>query len=62
MRGVSQENVNVVRRMYDAFDAGDANAALAYFDADVVISMRATALMVESVMGVRNLSRSWVNG
>ena len=34
---MSQENVEIVRRMYDAFHAGDADATLAYFDPDVVI-------------------------
>jgi ketosteroid isomerase-like protein len=34
---VSQENVEIVRRMYDAFDNGDADAALAYFDTAVVM-------------------------
>jgi ketosteroid isomerase-like protein len=34
---MSQENVEVVRRMYDAFDSGDADSALAYFDSGVVV-------------------------
>jgi uncharacterized protein len=34
---MSQENVEVVRRMYDAFHSGDADGALAHFDPDVVI-------------------------
>jgi ketosteroid isomerase-like protein len=34
---MSEENVEVVRRMYHAFGGGDADAALAYFDPDVVI-------------------------
>jgi ketosteroid isomerase-like protein len=34
---MSQENVEIVRRMYDAYHAGDAETALAYFDSDVVI-------------------------
>jgi len=34
---MSEENVGIVRRMYDAFGGGDADAALAYFDPDVVI-------------------------
>src|SRR5205085_2548348 len=36
-RAMSQENVEIVRRMYDAFDSGDADAALAYFDSGVVM-------------------------
>ena len=34
---MSQENVEVVRRMYDAFHSGDADGALAHFDPDVVV-------------------------
>jgi ketosteroid isomerase-like protein len=34
---MSQENVVVVRRMYEAFHSGDAEGALAHFDPDVVI-------------------------
>ncbi len=34
---MSQRNVEIVRRMYDAFRLGDADATLAYFDTDVVI-------------------------
>jgi ketosteroid isomerase-like protein len=34
---VSQENVKVVRRMYEAFHGGDAEGALAYFDPDVAV-------------------------
>src|SRR3954447_12332849 len=34
---MSQENLEVVRRMYAAFDRGDGDSALAAFDADVVI-------------------------
>ena len=34
---MSQENVEIVRRMYDAFHSGDADGALAHFDPDVVI-------------------------
>ncbi|MDX6698109.1 MAG: uncharacterized protein QOE65_1506 [Solirubrobacteraceae bacterium] len=33
---MSRENVEVVRRMYEAFHGGDAQGALAFFDADVV--------------------------
>jgi ketosteroid isomerase-like protein len=33
---MSQENVEIVRRMYDAFHTGDADGALAHFDPDVV--------------------------
>jgi ketosteroid isomerase-like protein len=34
---MSQENVEIVRRMYDAFYSGDVEAALAHFDPDVVV-------------------------
>jgi len=34
---MSQENVEVVRRMYEAFHSGDADGALAHFDPDVVV-------------------------
>jgi ketosteroid isomerase-like protein len=34
---MSQENVEVVRRMYDAFHTGDAEGALAHFDPHVIV-------------------------
>ena len=34
---MSEENVEVVRQMYTAFHAGDAEAALAYFDPEVEV-------------------------
>jgi len=34
---MSQQNVDVVRRMYDAFYAGDANGALSHFDENVLV-------------------------
>jgi hypothetical protein len=34
---MSQENVEVVRRMCDAFHSGDAEGALAHFDPDVLV-------------------------
>jgi ketosteroid isomerase-like protein len=34
---MSQENLEVVRGMYDAFYAGNANGALSYFDAEVLV-------------------------
>jgi uncharacterized protein len=34
---MSEENVEVVRRMYEAFQSGDADGALAHFDPDVII-------------------------
>ncbi len=34
---MSEENVEVVRRMYDAFHVGDAEGALVHFDPDVVV-------------------------
>jgi ketosteroid isomerase-like protein len=33
---MSQENVEIVRRMYEAFHAGDAEGALAHFDPEVM--------------------------
>ena len=34
---MSQENVEIVRQLYEAFDRGDAEVALTYFDAAVVM-------------------------
>jgi ketosteroid isomerase-like protein len=34
---MSQENVETVRRMYDAFHGGDAETALSHFSADVLV-------------------------
>jgi ketosteroid isomerase-like protein len=34
---MTQENVEIVRRMYDAFYSGDADGALAHFDPEVVV-------------------------
>jgi ketosteroid isomerase-like protein len=34
---MSQENVEIVRGMYEAFERGDGDAALTYFDREVVI-------------------------
>jgi ketosteroid isomerase-like protein len=34
---MSQENVELIQRMYDAFHRGDAGGALAYFDPDVEV-------------------------
>jgi len=34
---MSEENVEIVRAMYDAFDRGDADGALAYFDPSVIV-------------------------
>jgi ketosteroid isomerase-like protein len=34
---MSQENVEIVRRMYEAFHGGDADGALAYFDPEVEV-------------------------
>ena len=36
---MSQENVEIVRRMYEAFYGGNAAGALAYFDPEVVIDV-----------------------
>jgi ketosteroid isomerase-like protein len=34
---MSEENVEIVRRMYEAFHRGDADGALAHFDPEVVV-------------------------
>jgi ketosteroid isomerase-like protein len=34
---MSEENVEIVRRMYDAFHSGNADGALAHFDPDVLV-------------------------
>jgi ketosteroid isomerase-like protein len=34
---MSQENVEVVRQMYEVFHSGDADGALAHFDPNVVV-------------------------
>ena len=34
---MSQENVEIVRRMYEAFHAGDAEGTLSYFDQNVLV-------------------------
>src|SRR5882762_2017710 len=34
---MSQENVEIVRRMYDAFHGGDVDGALSHFDPDVLV-------------------------
>src|SRR5215216_1542227 len=36
-RAMSQENVEVVRRMYAAFHGGDVDGALSHFNADVLV-------------------------
>jgi ketosteroid isomerase-like protein len=38
---MSQENVAVVRRMYDAFDGGDAEGAVGHFAPDVAVDATA---------------------
>jgi ketosteroid isomerase-like protein len=37
---VTQQDLETVRRMYEAFDRGDAETALSYFDPDVVMDAR----------------------
>ena|SRR5687768_15878799 len=49
---MSQENVEVVRRGYEAFDSGDLESALALFDPDVEV------LMAEEAGGVSLLDLS----
>ena len=38
---MSEENVDLIREMYVAFHGGDAEGALSYFDADVVLDATA---------------------
>ena len=59
---MSQENVEVVRRMYAAFHSGDAEGALANFDPEVVVdaSVRADVGIVHGREGVRDTVARWV--
>lgn len=45
---MAQSDVEIVRSMYEAFHGGDAEAALAHFDADVVVD---ATIRVDSATG-----------
>jgi ketosteroid isomerase-like protein len=60
---MSEENVEIVRRAYEAFYAGDADGALAYFDPEVEVD--ASPLRVDEGIGrgrdaVRRVVGRWV--
>jgi ketosteroid isomerase-like protein len=62
---MSQENVDVVRRMYNAFHGGDIDGALSHFDPNVLVdASRARPDDVASGTGHERLRRvvnSWVS-
>jgi ketosteroid isomerase-like protein len=59
---MSQENVELVRRMYEAFHGGDANAALSHFDPEVVVdaSFRVDAGIGHGHEGLNRIIRTWI--
>jgi ketosteroid isomerase-like protein len=59
---MSQENAEIVRRMYAAFHAGDAEGALAYFDPDVEVdaSMRVDVGIVRGRDALYAMVARWV--
>jgi ketosteroid isomerase-like protein len=59
---MSQENVEIVRRMYAAFDRGDAEAALSTLDPEVVIDAthRVDGRIGHGHEGVTTLLREWL--
>ena len=59
---MSEENVEHVRRMYSAFDAGDAAGTLACFDADVVVdfSRRADGRVGQGREYLNQVVASWM--
>ena len=59
---MSQENVEVVRRMYEAFHAGDTDGALACFDPDVVVdfSRRADGRVGHGREYLNQIIASWL--
>jgi ketosteroid isomerase-like protein len=59
---MSQENVEVVRRMYEAFHAGDTDGALACFDPDVVVdfSRRADGRVGHGREYLNQIISSWL--
>jgi ketosteroid isomerase-like protein len=59
---MSEENVEIVRRMYEAFHGGDADGALAYFAPDVVAdhSRRLGGGIGHSREDLRQIITEWV--
>jgi len=59
---MSQENVEIVRRMYEAYHGGDADGALAYFADDVVAdhSRRLGGGIGHGREGLRRIITEWV--
>ena len=60
---MSEENVEVVRQMYDAFYRGDADGALGHFDQDVVVDASKGRPDIGIGRGreqVRRITTSWV--
>jgi ketosteroid isomerase-like protein len=60
---MSRENVEIVRRMYDAFHRGDVEGALAHFDPDVLVDASKGRPDVGIGRGreqVRRMVLSWV--
>ena len=59
---MSQENVELIERMYEAFYRGDAEGALANFDPEVEVdaSVRADVGIVHGREGVRDTVARWV--
>jgi ketosteroid isomerase-like protein len=59
---MSQENVEIVRRMYEAFHGGDAEGALAYFDPEVVVdaSRRVDVGVGHGRKDLRRIIATWV--
>jgi ketosteroid isomerase-like protein len=60
---VSEENVEIVREMYEAFHGGDLERALTYFDDDVVADF---SIRVDSAVGrgreeLREIVAGWVS-
>jgi len=58
---MSAENVEIVRRTYDAYMSGDLEGALAVFDPDVVfdVSIRPEGEVYHGPQGVADAMRTW---
>jgi len=60
---MSPENVEIVRRMYDAFHSGDADEALSHFDPDVLVDASPARLGAAAGSGREHVSAvvaSWL--
>jgi ketosteroid isomerase-like protein len=59
---MSQENVEIVRRMYEAYHGGDVDAALSYYDPEVVVdaSFRVDGGIGHGHEGLSRIIRTWV--